>query len=297
MRKIPSARRAAVSALAALASAPVIVAGTGPAAAVDPPAAPASVRAVSAAAAATSRGTGAVTVALVPAAVLGRRPPSVRGSGAFDFAGNRGTIELRGASGSERVVFLPQAMFIRQPPPASGASPLPAGRSWVSAGLNETPGPGSGLPLFVDQLEVVNVALILDEIRWGATAARALGNTTVGGNSAVGYTVTVNLRQAQSEASAHAGNALARVVGYQVQALASRNSTSATVRVGVWVGPAGRVVRVDWSPPGGGVGTTSLTVSGLRGRVRATAPPPSQTVDVATLSPAGEKEGGLGDVA
>jgi hypothetical protein len=297
MRMMSRPHHAAMWAIAAFAVTAATVGGGGPAHAVDQGPVPPSLRALSDAAAATGRGSGTVTVELIPATVLGRRPPSVRGTGAFDFARNRGTVELSGAAGSEKVVFLPQAMFIRQPRPASGASPLPAGRSWVSAGLNETPGPGSGLPLFVDQIEVVNVALILDEIRWGATDARPLGNKPVGGTSATGYAVTVNLRRAQSAARGLDGPALARVLGYQVAALAPKNSTSATVRVGVWVGQAGRVVQVEWSPPGGGVGTTSITVSALHGGVRADAPPPSQTVDVATLTPAGEKEGGLGDVA
>ena len=292
-----SVRGAVICAFAIITALSALGVGAGPSLAADhQPASPA-VHAVRDAAALTGRSTRAVSVVLMPAVVLGKRPPSVRGSGIFDFAKGRGTVELRGSSGTERVVFLPQAMFIRQPPPASGASPLPAGRSWVSAGLNETPGPGSGLPLFVDQVEVVNVGLILDEIRWGAITARPLGTAQIGGGEAQGYTVVVNLRRAQGSASGPVGRALARVVDYQVQALASKSSSSATVRVKVWVASNGRMSEVEWSPPGGGVGTTSITVSGVSTRLRISAPAPSQTVDVATLSPAGEKEGGLGDVA
>ena len=292
-----SGRGAVVSAIATVATLATIGVGAVPSLAADHPTDSVAVHVVTDAAATTGRGTSTVSINLMPAVVLGRRPPSVRGSGTFDFAKGRGAVRLQGSSGTERVVFLPQAMFIRQPPPTSGASPLPAGRSWVSAGLNESPGTGSGLPLFVDQVEVVNAGLILDEIRWGATAARPLGTGQIGGVDAQGYTVSVNLRQAQSSARGPEGRALARVVDYQVQALASKNSSSATVRVKVWVASNGRVTEVEWSPPGGGVGTTSITMSGHPGRLRISAPPPSQTVDVATLSPAGEKEGGLGDVA
>ena len=263
----------------------------------DPLPVSATVRHMTAAAATTGRGAGEVSVALVPAAVLGRRPPSVRGTGSFDFAASEGSIELHGAAGTEKVVFVPRAIFIRQPPPASGASPLPAGRSWVSAGLNEKPGFGSGLPLFVDQVEVVNVGLILDEIRWGAVTAKSLGATQVGGAGTQRYAVTVNLRQAQAGALAAADQPLAQAIGYQVQAVASKATSSAAVKVTVWVAPNGHVVEVQWSPPGGGVGTTSITISSLRTRLHVEAPPASQSVDVATLTPAGEKEGGLGDVA
>jgi hypothetical protein len=187
-------------------------------------------------------------------------------------------------------------MFVRQPPPASGASPLPAGKSWVSAGLNEKQGAGSSLPQFVDQVEVVNASLVLNEIRWGAIAARALGTKEVEARSARGFAVTVNLRRVQSTVGL-AGPTFAQVVGYQVGALASRTAASAEERVTVWVSDPGRIVRVEWSPPGGGVGTTSITLSDRHLDLSVRPPPASQTVDVAVLGPAGEQEGGLGDVA
>jgi hypothetical protein len=258
---------------------------------------PTTVTTVQNAAAATSGSIGQVSVDLVPAAVLGRRPPSIRGSGAFDLARSRGTVVLHGASGTEKVVFLPHAVFIRQPPPSSGANPLPAGKSWVSAGLNESPGSGSGLPLFVDQVEVVNVGVLLDEIRWGAVTAKAVSGATGGSTPAQEYAVTVDLGRARAEASGPRARDLVRVAGYQIEALGNPNASSAKVRVRVWVAPGGHIVELQWSPPGGGVGTTSISLSDLRSRPHVTAPPPSQTVDVATLSPAGEREGGLGDVA
>jgi hypothetical protein len=216
--------------------------------------------------------------------------------GAFDFATGDGKVTLRGQAGTEDVLFLQRAMFVRQPPPTSGASPLPAGKSWVSAGLNEKQGTASSLPQFVDQVEVVNASLVLNEIRWGAIAARALGTKEVGGRSARGFTVSVNLRLDQSTAGL-AGATFAQVVGYQAAALASRTAASAEERVTVWVSDPGRIVRVEWSPPGGGVGTTSITISDRHLALRVRPPPASKTVDVAVLGPAGEQEGGLGDIA
>jgi hypothetical protein len=292
-----SLRTAATSVIAGIAtSVPVWAGAPSPAASAGAAIAP-GVAAVTEAATATGRNGASVSVDLVPAAVLGRRPPTVRGSGAFDFAQRSGRVKITGLAGTETVLFLPDAMFIRQPPPTSGASPLPAGRSWVSAGLNEQPGPGSGLPLFVDQVEVVNVGLILEEIRWGAVATRSLGPALVEGAGTQKFEVTVNLRQVQHNAAGVAGRDLTRIVDYQVQALSPNSASSARLRVDVWLAPSGTLARVEWSPPGGGIGTTSLTMSRLRTPPRVSAPPPSQTVDVATLSPAGEKEGGLGDVA
>jgi hypothetical protein len=292
-----SLRSAVAGTILGIATSVPLWAGAPPHAAATGAALAPGVAAVTEAATATGRNGASVSVDLVPAAVLGRRPPTVRGVGAFDFARRSGRVEITGSAGTEKVIFLPEAIFIRQPPPSSGASPLPAGRSWVSAGLNEQPGPGSGLPLFVDQVEVVNVGLILEEIRWGAVAARSLGPAPVGGVLTQGYAVTVNLRQAQRNAVGVAGRDLTRVVDYQVQAISRNGAPSATLRMDVWLAPSGKVARLKWSPPGGGIGTTSLTMSDLRAQLRVSAPSPSQTVDVATLSPAGEKEGGLGDVA
>jgi hypothetical protein len=271
-------------------------AGLASPAAAEAPQTSSTLRAVTDAAAATTRGDGAVSVDLMPGSVLGQHPPAVHGAGAFDFATGEGKVTLRGQAGTEEVVFLRRAMFVRQPPPVSGASPLPAGKSWVSAGLNEKQGAGSSLPQFVDQVEVVNASLVLDEIRWGAIAARPVGTKEVGASSARGFAVTVNLRRAQSTAGL-AGPTIAQVVGYQLAALASKTTTPAAVRVTVWVADPGRIVQVEWSPPGGGVGTTSITILGRHLALHVSPPPAAQTVDVAILGPAGEQEGGLGDVA
>jgi hypothetical protein len=296
--RLGSARAVVIVAVAALLSALAAVgSANGAAAAAPPPPASVGVRTVTDAAATTARGAGAASIDLVPGSVLGQRPRAVRGAGEFDFATGEGRVTLRGSAGAEQVLFLPRAMFVRQPPPASGASPLPAGKSWVSAGLNEKQGTGSGLPQFVDQVEVVNAGLVLNEIRWGAIAAKPIGTKQVGARSARGFVVTVDLRRAQATGAGLGGPTFAQVVGYQAGALTAKSTSTAAVRVDVWVSDAGRVVRVQWSPPGGGVGTTSITLSALHRAFHFNPPPSSQTVDVAILGPAGEQEGGLGDIA
>jgi hypothetical protein len=69
------------------------------------------------------------------------------------------------------------------------------------------------------------------------------------------------------------------------------------IRVRVWVAPSGRVVRVQSSPPGSGVGEITETYSRFGSQVSVAPPPASQIVDIATLNPGGEQENGLGDVA
>jgi hypothetical protein len=288
-----------ITALVTMVSASAVATTAGTASAATP-AAPANsdaLQAVTAAAATTSRGTGSVAVRLVPGAVYGQRQPAVRGTGTFDFAAGAGRMELRESSGREKVLFVPQAIFVREPPPVSGASPLPAGKAWVSASLSEKPGTGSGLPQFVDQVEAVNAGFVLNEIKWGAIAAKPLGVEQVGATVAREYGVTLDLHRAQSSATGSAAPAFSQVVGYQVESLPSKAKTTVEVRAHVWVAETGRVVQVEWSPPGSGVGTTNIRVSGLHTPVQVSLPPTSQTVDVATLSPAGEQESGLGDIA
>jgi hypothetical protein len=286
-------------ALVAIVSAAAIgaCAGTASGATPDAPTGPAALRTVTDAAAATTRGTSSVSVRLVPGAVYGQRQPSVHGTGSFDFAAGEGRIELRESSGTEKVLFMPQAIFVREPPPVSGANPLPAGKQWVSAGLTEKPSAGSGLPLFVDQVEAVNAGFILDEIKWGAIAAKPLGTEQVGAIAAQKYGVTLDLHKVQSGATGPIALTFSRVVGYQVATLPPASKTTVEVQAHVWVAETGRVVQIQWSPPGSGVGTTSIRVSGLHTPVQVNLPPTSQTVDVATLSPGGEQESGLGDVA
>jgi hypothetical protein len=291
--------RHVIAALVTMASASAVgtAAGAASPATLAAPSSSEALQAVTDAAAATSRGTGSVSVRLVPGTVYGQRQPTVRGTGTFDFAAGEGRIELRESSGREKVLFVPQAIFVREPPPVSGASPLPAGKPWVSASLSEKPGAGSGLPQFVNQVEAVNAGFVLDEIKWGAIAAKPLGVEQVSPTKGREYRVTLDLHKAQSSATGSAAPTFSQVVGYQVASLSSKSKTTVEVRAHVWVAETGRVVQVEWSPPGSGVGTTSISVSGLHAPVQVSQPPTSQTVDVATLSPAGEQESGLGDIA
>ncbi len=259
------------------------------------PASPA-VRLVTQAATDTGQRTESVVVVLTPGRLLGKSQPSISGRGTYDFSTIEGRVALREPTGTEQVVFVPKALFVREPPPPSGASALPAGKTWISAGLNEKPGPGSPIPQFVNQVEAVNAALLLDEIAWGTVKAVPAGTEQVGTATTHKYVVTVDLRRAANDTSASSAPTFSQSVLYQISALAPR-SGDATTRVTVWIDGDGHVVRLQSTPPGSGVGNVSITLARYGAHVNEPVPPSSAVVDIANLSPGGEQESGLGDVA
>lgn len=253
-------------------------------------------KAVHDAAATTARSSASIAVELDPGALFGVAQAPVSGSGDFDFGATQGRIQLREASGTETVIFVPQALFVREPS-SGGGGVLPAGKTWISAGLTERPAPGSSIPQFVDQAEAVNADLVLHEVAWGAVTAAPLGTARVGGAPAQGYAVTVDLRQAAGNATGPAAPAFSQAAGYQMASLVAAPAGSARMHVVVWVGPGGRVVRLQSSPPGSGVGSVKVTLSGFGVAVRVAPPRPPVTVDIASLSGTAEQEKGLGDIA
>ena len=294
-----------VAGLAAVAVAATVVASGGAGATTAPSstatttglsAASPEVRAVVQAAADTGRLTETVALDLTPGRLLGKSQPSISGRGTYDLSAIQGKVELRESTGTEQVVFIPQALYVREPPPATGASALPAGKSWISAGLNEKPGPGSPIPQFVNQVEAVNAALLLDEIAWGTVKAVPEGTAQLGAATTHRYAVTVDLRKAANGAPASKATTFSQSVGYQISALSPRSGDAKT-HVTVWIDDQGHVARLQSTPPGSGVGSVSITLSHYGARVRAPVPPSSKVVDIANLSPGGESESGLGDVA
>jgi hypothetical protein len=249
------------------------------------------------AAATADRSIARVAVTLVPGQVFGVRQPPVEGTGLFDFSSSRGRVQLRESSGTETLLFAPQALYVREPP-SRGPSALPAGKSWIAVGLTEAPAPGSSIPQFVDQAEAVNPGLVLAEVALGAVTATALSDGAPA-RTATAYVVTVDLRRALSGAPGAVTPAFARAVGDQIGSVARGPGETARVRIRLWVGATGRVARLQFSPPGSGVGRIEVTFTrSASARSLAVSPPPAaQTVDIASITPGGEQESGLGDVA
>lgn len=261
-----------------------------------PTVAPPSARAlevVRGAASSTQGQTASVTMRLEAASVFGVAPQPVTGTGQFDFHSGSGSAVLHQSSGAETVIFEPASVFVRQPPAGAnaGAGALPRGKTWISAGLTESPSLRTNFPQFVVQAEGVNPVFLLDQVAWGAVSAAPLGPRVVAGKPADGYLVEVDLSRAATGASGPAGAALSRAIGYELAALGTPGARAAgQVEMRVWVDDHGRVARLQASPPGSGVGVTTMDMTAFGATVRVSAPPSSRVADIASLAPGGERE-------
>jgi hypothetical protein len=102
----------------------------------------------------------------------------------------------------------------------------------------------------------------------------------------------VDLARALSGATGPAAPASSLAIQEQLTAVGSgqSSSTSPTVPILVWIDRAGRVVQLQASLPGAGEGTAVVTVRSFGDAVRIAAPPPTQVIDITSLSPSGERE-------
>jgi hypothetical protein len=268
--------------------------GSTPAPTIAPPDA-ADLTLVTAAARRVLAGSASVSVDLLAAQVFGATQPRVQGSGAFDLAAGLGYAEMRQASGLETVLFVPDQVYVRQPP--SSASALPAGKVWISASVTQSETIATNFPQFVLEVEDLNPALLLGEMAWGATSAAPLGPLTVSGTAAQGYLVRVDLNRASAQTSGPAAAALSKALQYEQTAMGEGpGAQSPAVEVRVWIDGHGRVVQLQASPPGSGVGTTNFVLTKFGTQVTVTPPATTQVVDIASLTPAGERENnGRGD--
>ena len=224
-----------------------------------------------------------MSLRLDSAAVFGGAPKPIAGRGIFDFVAGRGEAELGRLGGAERVIFLAESVFVAQP---QTANLLPAGKVWISAGLTEQ-SLATNFPQFVTQVESLNPALILSELEWGAVSAAPTG--TSGGSETRGYSVSVDLERAQSQAAGPSAAAFRRAIGYQLAEMSGATvPTQVTVLVGV--DSQGRVVLLRTSPPGAGIGTVALTLSQFGIGVSVGQPARAQVVDISSLAPGGERE-------
>ncbi len=212
-------------------------------------------------------------------------------SGAVDFRSPAATIQLdlpSGSGGSERMVFLPDTVFIK--PPAS-SPPLQAGRPWIFANFADIAKYKVNFPPYIVQTESVNPAFVLYELAWGATSAAPLGSATFGGHQTEAYLVTVNLVQAISHSSGVAVDVFGRALTSEIGAFGGSSTTAPpTMRVEVWVDGATRLVGVRHTPPGAGIGTLTMTLTRFGTVVHADKPPRSKVVDIAAMIPGGEQE-------
>lgn len=248
-----------------------------------------------AAAGALSR-TAAVTVTLSQGALFGAPGAQVSGSGTFDFGSLRGALSFTppGVEQGEPVVFTPTAVYVRPP---AGASPLPQGKSWTVADFSDPEALTSNFPKLIAQAESVNPALLLGEVLLGSTVASEAGAETIHGRRAAGYALTVDLNRAVTAVNGPAQVPFSRTIATQIVALGGSPDGSgrpATTWARAWLSDTGQLVRVTLAPPGVGVGTVTVTLSGFGTAVQASPPPQAQVVDVLQLGPTGERENNRG---
>jgi hypothetical protein len=160
----------------------------------------------------------------------------------------------------------------------------------MSASLTGSESLATNFPQFVVQVEGFNPLLYLDEASWGAVSAAPIGPREVNGARTMGYLVRVDLATALARATGPSAASMSLAIKSELTSAGTGRSGSSQVSVRFWVDGAGRVVRIQGSPPGAGVGTTSITLSGFGVVIRPTPPRPSKVVDIASLTPSGERE-------
>ena len=214
-----------------------------------------------------------------------------RASGAVDFRGPSGTIriDLPGAGGgTERMVFLPDTVFIK--PPAS-TPPLQAGRPWIFANFADIAKFKINFPPYIVQTESINPAFTLNELAWGSTSAAPAGQTEFGGEQTASYLVTVDLGQALSHATGPAVDVFSQALSAEISATGGgATGPPVTIAIEVWVGRSGQLVGARVTPPNAGIGTITLALNGFGTSVHADKPPRGQVVDLAGMIPGAEQE-------
>ncbi|HEV3093790.1 MAG TPA: hypothetical protein VGY30_04665 [Solirubrobacteraceae bacterium] len=241
------------------------------------------------AAAATLAAPAGVEFKLEGASAFGPSRAPVLGSGEFDFPSATGVekIDLGEAGGrepgNEQALFLSERVYLQ--PKGLGSSVLPTGREWVSATLTGSDAVSTNFPSFVLQVEAVDPRLPLSELAGGAVAAAPTGVEPVGGVPARRYLVTIDLARALSALSGPDAAALGQAIQSELAAPGGGGQTS----IAVWIG-AGRVLQMRSAPPGAGTGTATMTLCCFGEPVAVSAPPSARVVDIASLTPSGERE-------
>jgi hypothetical protein len=246
---------------------------------------PDALRVVQAAANNAMSGTAAVRITVGPSTAFGTSNTRVVGEGTFDFRVLEGAVSFRPSKAAvvARIVFAPQIAFIR--PTARSGPALPAGKSWIVAGLVGSEALSRNFPRFVVQAESVNPGFVVGELASGATSASRPTRNAVDGRPATRFDVVVDANQALARAAGPAA------VPFRV-ALTSISPATTTARV--WVTDDARLARVAMEPPGVGIGTETVTLSRFDAAVQPGYPSPAMVTGIGTLTPSGERENANG---
>ena len=202
----------------------------------------------------------------------------VGGRAAYNLKARLGyqVLDLQKRGGGSQLLWFdvtPAALLVDPDPPPAGA--LPAGKIWISAGL-------AGTNAVAAQAEGLAAELPLDEIAWGARAARHIRSSVAGHVPMDEYSVTVDLTKALSAAKRAHLVGVAAAIGSEIRA-----AHSTRLSLLIWVNGPGFIGRIDQVVPGSGLGTVSLVFSSFTLRFTGTLPPSSQIVALTSISPAG----------
>jgi hypothetical protein len=181
-------------------------------------------------------------------------------------------VPVAGSAQTQRwyLTFEPSHVYFTRNPPLS----LPAGKTWVAVGA-PPPALTAREAAFVAQAEAVNPQLYLDEIVWGGTSATHTGDRVVAHVPYAEYVVAVDLAAA-----------LARATGTMRVAIEQQLRIRPRVRISVMVDGPGHVARMQAAPPGTGLGTVTMTLTGFGATIKPSLPPAAQVADLGAL-PAG----------
>ena len=265
---------------------------------------PQALAAVVAASAATVTKTVTVQMSLTDAGTFSTTPSPLRGKGTFDLAYGKGSLVLtpvvthghpRASQPTWTVVFLPKAAYSR--PPRESKWELPRAKRWISIDLTSADTLSTNLPRYVAQIESLNPLISLDELRWGAKTAGAVGPMAVDGVRATEYGVTVDLQSALAKASGPNKTAFAAATSSLIRWLGGSPMTSTSDRtvlmLQVWVNAAGYVVKLQAASLVG-VGTTTMVLRRSAAPVTVHPPALPRSIDIRSIGPVGERENQAG---
>lgn len=251
---------------------------------------PRAVRAVVAAATATTRLTASVHLTRSP------NPTSAYEAGAFDFARGTGSVVASHAPPSKLAgkptwfaVYFPHAAFYQ--PPQNAGWKLPPAKPWIAIDLVEATSASPKLPRLIPQLESFNPLIALNEVAWGTVGAIAQGQQRVAGEATTRYLVTVDLRSALKKAQGPSKTAFIAAVGPQVRSLSGATVSGSASRATfhVWVTAKGRIMQLATRSLVG-TGTRTTVIRASHASVSAQPPPRSRAVELNSILPSSERE-------
>jgi hypothetical protein len=216
----------------------------------------------------------------------GLTPQPEQGSATINGPAGSGLTVMRPPNGEQDVLYRPTVAYLR-PPTGTRFPGLPVGKTWIAAGLTEPPAQSD--PQWVLEVEDLNPAFFLAQVKWGAVSAAPIGARTIGHIPTTGYLVNVDIKRAAMHATGILAAPFFQAIGYEVQALrsGSRAKTTRNISVQIWLRQDGHLVQFTVAPPGDSQGSETMTVSSIGVPVPISTPPRDQIVDIAAIAPGG----------